>query len=396
MRWTDLAANDQLLYFTSPSHSHDGRWIILLSDRGGEYNLWALDMRDNTMRRISHNCEGWLRSYVYFDGHHDARGLSRAGISFDAQRNRLYYIQGNRIICAEIETGEQHDVATLPSGEVTAFTDVSRCGKYLCVPTIHHAAFDEAEEPMQIGRTADALGIRSTVRIFETATGHEKILFSEPGWVSHVQFRPTDAQQILYNHEWCDFGATRRMWWWNGYTSRRLRPADALVDARGTATHEVWRQDGQCLIYHGHYFITDEPTPVQRTRQLYHQQPYIGRCFPDGDFREEIALDTGCHLYGHFMPNSTGECVVSDGYFEADEVCREKSHAGGLKARWITLFHLDWETLTARAQPLCRHDSSWSSQDAHPHPIFSHDAQSVWFTSDREGKRAIYQVDART
>ena len=52
-RWTDLSSNDQLLYFTSPSHTADGAKVIFLSDRGGEYNIWSLDLRDGTRRRIS-------------------------------------------------------------------------------------------------------------------------------------------------------------------------------------------------------------------------------------------------------------------------------------------------------------------------------------------------------
>jgi hypothetical protein len=53
---------------------------------------------------------------------------------------------------------------------------------------------------------------------------------------------------------------------------------------------------------------------------------------------------------------------------------------------------VDWRAQRYDWQPLCRHGSSWKSQDAHPHPIFNHAADAVCFTSDRTGKRAVYRV----
>jgi Tol biopolymer transport system component len=44
--------------------------------------------------------------------------------------------------------------------------------------------------------------------------------------------------------------------------------------------------------------------------------------------------------------------------------------------------------------PLVEHGSSWSSQDAHPHPVFDPGGRSVLFTSDRAGVRAVYRVEA--
>lgn len=402
-RWTDLAANDQLLYFTSPSLSEDGRWIAVISDRGGNYNIWALDRTESVMHRISDNHEGFLRSYVYFDGRRDNRGLARASVSFDAIRNCVYYIQGRQVMRADIDAGEAYPLLELKPDDVTAFTHVSHCGRYLCVPTIDRAPFDATLtgqqgspwRPNQVGRAADATGIRSNVRVFEVATGKEVFSWEEPGWVTHVQFRPTDPRQVLYNHEWCDFSATRRMWLWNGYQSTRLRPADDLVDPRGGAVHEVWCRDGRSLIYHGVYAINPAgPTAVQKARGIEAYMPYVGRCYPDGDFRIEIPLRPGCNAYGHFMPDPAGERVVSDGYFRRETGTAAAPVGGRERGRWITVFHLDWDALTARPEPLCRHDSSWGSQDAHPHPIFAPDGSSIWFTSDREGARAIYEVDA--
>ena len=407
IRWTDLKGNDQLLYFTSPSLSHDGRWIVLISDRGGDYNLWALEKKTGIMRRLSDNRDGYVRSYVYFDGRRDGKGFGRASVSFDPVRNRAYWIQGNLIMCADIENGRSRVVAELDPNHVTAFTHVSACGEFICVPTIDRRAFDVTLDPKpgdpwgrnRVSEAADALGIHSHVRVFRTDTGESVLTWEEPGWVTHVQFRPTDPTQILYNHEWArPFSATRRMWLWNGYQSQRLRPADDLVDPRGGAVHEVWCADGRSLIYHGTYFVPSTgPTYTQKVRGIDNGMPYVGRCYPDGDFRLEIPLRTGCADYGHFMPDHDARRVVTDGYFDqptANALSRPMARSARGKGRWITIFHLDWERLTAEPEPLCLHGSTWASQDEHPHPIFSPDGSSVWFTSDREGRRAVYEVGA--
>lgn len=406
IRWTDLGGNDQLLYFTSTSLSNDGRWILLISDRGGDYNVWALEKTTGIMRRLSDNREGYVRSYVYFDGRTDAKGLGRASVSFDPVRNQVYWIQGNLMMCSDVETGHRRIVTELDPNDVTAFTHVSACGNFICVPTIDRQAFDVTLDPKpgdpwrknRVSEAADALGIHSHVRVFRTDTGESVLTWEEPGWVTHVQFRPTDATQILYNHEWTWLSATRRMWLWQGYQSQRLRPADDLVDPRGVAVHEVWCADGRSLIYHGTYFIPPTgPTYTQRMRGIEQGMPYIGRCYPDGDFRLEIPLRTGCTDYGHFMPDASAQRVVTDGYYNqptTKTASKAMPRSAQGRGRWITLFHLDWERLTAEPQPLCLHGSTWASQDEHPHPIFSPDGSSVWFTSDREGRRAIYEVDA--
>jgi Tol biopolymer transport system component len=42
---------------------------------------------------------------------------------------------------------------------------------------------------------------------------------------------------------------------------------------------------------------------------------------------------------------------------------------------------------------MCRNGSSWKSQDEHPHPVYNHAANAVYFTSDKSGKRAVYRID---
>jgi len=45
-----------------------------------------------------------------------------------------------------------------------------------------------------------------------------------------------------------------------------------------------------------------------------------------------------------------------------------------------------------RVRRLCRHDTSWRTQNSHPHPALSPDDRWVVFTSDRGGKCQVYMA----
>ena len=46
--------------------------------------------------------------------------------------------------------------------------------------------------------------------------------------------------------------------------------------------------------------------------------------------------------------------------------------------------------------PLCKHDSDWLGQDAHPHPIYDHAGDRIFFNSRMTHTVNVYAVSART
>jgi hypothetical protein len=109
---------------------------------------------------------------------------------------------------------------------------------------------------------------------------------------------------------------------------------------------------------------------------------------PDGTRVIEIAIPTGCNRYGHFTTGAPG-VLVSDGYYAEPG---DNQYSGG---DWISRVDVDWHSKTIRWTPLCRNRSSWKSQDEHPHPIIDHAMRYAYFTSDVDGKRAIYRIPMR-
>lgn len=379
-RLTDGKAHDQLLYFTSTSLTADDRVIVFISDRAGraDPNVFARDLASGRQWQLTDNREGYLKSYVYFDGR-PFTGLGRASVSLDAERRRVFYLQGRRVCCVPVDgSSKPVTLAELPDDQVTAFTHVSHDGRWLCVPTTDNRALGDdliAQGQLQlaIDRRVREEGLSSYLNVFDTTTGRlvrrERVVGA---WITHVQFSPTDARQILYNHEWaCDSGV-RRMWLWDGKEHRPLRDERDGRSRFDWVCHEMWERDGTGVIYHGGY---RDNGPM-----------FLGRVGPDGSGRVEIALPDRFRPYGHFTSGRPG-WLVSDGYYVSEDDANP-----GQTGRWICLVRVDWRAGRVLWIPLCLSGSSWDSQDAHPHPIFDHAGTNVLYTSDAEGCRAIYRI----
>ena len=52
----------------------------------------------------------------------------------------------------------------------------------------------------------------------------------------------------------------------------------------------------------------------------------------------------------------------------------------------------DWDKGTLIWIPLCKHQSDWLGQDAHPHPIYSHKGNYIFFNSRTEKDVEIFNV----
>ncbi|HTL51615.1 MAG TPA: hypothetical protein VL860_03465, partial [Planctomycetota bacterium] len=382
----DHAYNDQLLYFTSTSLSADDRTLFFISDRTGAPNLFCREIGGpapgkapaSADRQLTFNDAGFLKSYVYFDGRVN-EGLGRASVSLHAASKTLYYLQGLEIrqVREDGAARVEKTIARLPTDQVTAFTHVSNDGRFLCVPTTDARALDGytrdgAGQAYDIDARVQAEGLNSFLRVFDTATGEQVLCERVPkAWITHVQFNPADSKQIVYNHEWPSDCGIRRMWLWDGKRHLRLRPEGEGRKAADWTCHEVFDRTGRYVYYHG----------------TYHQGvSYVGRLDRKTGALVELGFPPEYKRYGHFTARGDG-LLVSDGYYQSgDETATPRQGA------WISLQKCDWAGGRLEWIPLCKHGSNWDSQDSHPHPIFSHAGDAVFFTSNKEGHRAVYRV----
>ena len=400
--------NSQLLYFTCSSLSKDDRYLFMISDQNGDPNVMVRDLESGEERILTDNHAGIMKSYVYFDCN-PGRGLSKASVCLDPERNTVYYIQDNRICSADLN-GNRRILAEVPDGRMTAFTHVSADGKRLCVPMTDGRCLDYDPETegsgldrrpvYDIDGRVQEEKLSSYLCVYDTNTGELCYEKKMPlCWITHVQFHPLDPEIIMYNHEWSSFDCgIRRIWLYDHRRDEIIRVrnegSDTLGNPRGFARkrgdwvcHEMWSDDGQSIIYHGGY----ENGPAM-----------VGKYEPASGKYWEIALPDDYNAYGHFTMDHDGN-LDCDGYFKFPEevkVVRENSTDNGpdphkKDGAYISRVLPDWENGILTWIPLCRHDSDWLGQDAHPHPIYAHSGKRIYFNS-RSGKYIkVYAVDVR-
>jgi hypothetical protein len=204
-----------------------------------------------------------------------------------------------------------------------------------------------------------------------------------------VQFNPADSELIMFNHEWPSFDCgIRRIWLYDHRNDTIVRIRKEGADSSGNTggherrgadwiCHEMWTDDGGTIIYHGGY--ADGPALVGKY-ELANQRYW------------EIALPGEYNAYGHFtMDHQKNLCC--DGYFKfPDDIktVRENSTDNGpdphkKDGEYISRVVPHWEEGRLEWIPLCKHCSDWLGQDAHPHPIYSHAGDAIYFNS-RSGK----------
>jgi oligogalacturonide lyase len=393
-------ANEQLLYFTSSSLAADDSILWFISDRTGDPNIFRRNLITGEERQLSRNRAGFLKSYVYFNGN-PGRGLGLASISTDCRRNRVFFLQDCDLCVAEPD-GALTILNQIPPDQVTAFTHVSADGKLICVPTTDARALETdtfvndspsyrlggaakqnevitGKPDYDIDERVRSENLNSYLRIFDTATGAAVLCEKVPrAWITHVQFSPVDSRVILYNHEWAADCSIRRLWLWNGKEHIRLRTESGARCKTDWVCHEMWQADGQFIIYHGKFADGNA---------------FVGRVSPAGGDNIEIRLPVEYERYGHFTAgNLHNNRLVSDGYFHPSGAPANSNWGG----EWISLQVVDWENQNMQWFPLCEHKSFWDCQDSHPHPIFDHRDGNVYFTSNRDGKRAVFRINVFT
>ncbi len=287
-----ITADDSILVFISDRDSR----IAKASDPAAIVNRYALERASGRGRRLTDNEDGYLRSYVYFEGLL-YRGLRLASSCLHAASGDVYYLQGRAIRCVNAYSGTRRTLAELLDDQLTGFTHVSDDNTRLCIPTIHESAFVDIHA---IDTTVQRLGLSSYLRIVDAATGVQVAdLPIARSWVTHVQFRPGSNSEILYNHEWPADCGVRRLWLWDGMQSRALRDVgrdpDGSVRSRADwVCHEVWTRKGAWILYHGTYGDHNAG------------RSFVGRVRPDEESeRVEVPFAPHYRRYWHFVPGET-------------------------------------------------------------------------------------------
>ena len=376
VQWTNSPQKDQHLYFTSPSVTADDRWLLIISQRTGHPNLFAIDRTTGELHQISDNCAGLLHAYVYPYG--GDSGLSKASPSLDAHSRTIVWVQDHAVWTAKAGDDDEREparrVIDLPGDPkmVSGFTHISAGGRLACVPVAAPEAFQEMTES-QGGQMRAAFkafneqGLESLILVVDLQR-HEIIdELSMPFWVTHVLFSAADPSRIVFNQEGGGI-VSQRTWCWqraasgvpsNKVGGRPLYPQPASE----WMSHENYDPTGEFIIAHGGKRSGKEGD----IGAIAHQEIWFDKRDYDGKLLGRYTTEG--KRTGHAVMGTDGVTVVMD----------PKEYI------WT------WNMETGATQILCEHGSSAREQDCHVHPVMTPNGKGVTFTSDRDGVANVYE-----
>ena len=378
-RVTSAQYDDMVLYFTSNSLSADDRKIVFIRTIDECNNLYIMDLFSGEETQITYFTDTCPRKLsIHNFRQYDFNVMVVGTVYYHAKTGFLYFLKGRKLYRYNLN-GNGRVLASLPEKTSMGCAHVNEAGTKFLISAIDDRCFDtyDGSDGSVIDARVQQLNLSSRLLVYDTETGTQ--LLDEPvhnGWVTHVQFNPLDDTIIMYNHEWPSDCGIRRIWVFDGKRHIQVRTEGEGRSRKDWACHEMWERTTGNLIYHGGYASGI---------------CYIGRIayhnFPDmHDYSiTEIPFPKEHVKYGHFTVSNT-DLLVTDGYYQEEG---EKANWAG---EWITVLKPDWTKKDIEWIPLCRHKSNWDCQESHPHPVFNHAANVVYFTSNKEGKRAVYSV----
>jgi oligogalacturonide lyase len=346
-------------YFYQKCFTNDGGKLIFGGEFDGCFNIWMLDLASGMARQLT-----------------EGPGDNYHGAYLSPDDHFLFYTKGGREHRrVNLATLEEQVIYAVPEGWRGAGTWVpnTTCTK---IAGMEMVAEDQATSGSGWDRFRRQFEIQPRERLIsiDIESRQAEIVFAQKRYMGHPMYRPFDDNTMGFCHEGPHDLVDARMWLINadGSHLRRVKahaPGEACM-------HEFWVPDGSKLIY------------VSYTKG--DQERYIWAADP-------VTLENECLMpmppCAHLMSNFDGSLIVGDGAGQLGDVSDKDGHAFEADP-WIHLF--DMKARTHRK--ICRHDTSWSeykgnTQATHPHPSFTPDEKRVLFSSDIDGKPALYLAD---
>ena len=351
-RLTSLRTNSNHLYFTNNCFFDGGRSLVFSSDRSGVPNLYTLELQSGEIEQITDLPD---------PGYPNGNGLQLTFVH-DETATAVFFC-GRRLFAIDVRSKVSRVIYEVPTGYNNHIVSIGADGKYAYTSVFEDVSARRKEATLQ--GTFDCHPHSMIMKIAIDGSGAECI-FEENNFIAHANASPTDPDKLTFCHEgfwdkvdhrlWAMDIAERRVW--------KLHPC-AEREAIG---HEYWFADGKRLGYHG----VRECWRDGLTDEDLHGRVQLGAVNFDGteDRSYEFPFHTG-HIF------STDESlIVGD---------------GDRRGMYLRLWSLG-EDGYEQPRALCKHRSSFKSQECHVHPRITPDKKYVLYTSDESGYNQLYLV----
>ncbi|MDB6169175.1 MAG: hypothetical protein JWM88_2039 [Verrucomicrobia bacterium] len=404
------SANCQLLYFTTDSVTADGAILAAITSGFSRHpegaSLARIDRGTGGMEPLAIFPGPAMQAYPYFarpraadpredylfNGTVATHGLNKSSPCLHAASGNLFFVWGrekgrSQLDCVNVRDGRRRAVCEIPPDRCVGYTHLDARGERVLLSLMDRRVLEFGagrKGNREVSELHAKFGLTTRIVEVEVATGKMAVRWEEPAWVTHVQYHPQRPEVVLFNHEWTWPLGTERIWLkTDGAEAVRVRPAGRATRFRvapdpglDDVAHEVWQEDGEAVIYHGARWDAGE-----------YPEQFVGRASldPTQPLREISIPRERPSFYGHFFPSRRGDFVITDAL----------ANEAGMKQRkgnLISRLNMDWENGAMEVVTLCESNTSWHTQDNHPHPVLSRDQSEVLFTSDFSGVRRIYSV----
>lgn len=354
LQLTDNSGDTSHLYFTKSIIDCENRYILLNSNRTGASQLYTFRFADGQMVQIT-----------------DEEQVVPFSSVLDAWNHVVYYFAGRTLKRVLLDTLEVEELMEIPAGFRPSDLSIDNSGRYLAFSYVEELEFStQTDQIYSTHRESFFRRPLSVVIRYDIVKKAPLVVWGEHEFISHVNISPTDPNVILFCHEG-PWHLVHRMW-----TARidhdRVYP---LIDQKVglekigheffTASGRVGAQYssrerlGEEFIRHGDIFVNTDGSDERR-----YYYPYSRSMHVQMNYGENMGVGDRAHIRREMKDKSSYMSLLR---YEGNQV------EVGL---------------------LCAHGSSFRSQMAHPHPLFTRDDRHIIYSSDLGGRNNVYMVRA--
>ncbi|MBL0807253.1 PD40 domain-containing protein [Klebsiella oxytoca] len=342
-------------YFYQKCFFNDGSNLLFAGEFDGNWNYYLLDLAKAEAVQLT-----------------EGAGDNTFGGFLSPDDKSLYYVKNDRTLLeVNLTTLQEREVYRVADDWVGYGTWVanSDCTKLVGIE-IAKSDWTPLND-WQIFHDFFHKGPHCRLLRVDLQTGESSVIHEEKKWLGHPIYRPFDDHTVAFCHEGPHDLVDARMWMVNedGSNVRKVKE-----HAEGeSCTHEFWVPNGSALVYVSYL-------KGQQGRTIYSFNPDTG-------VNEAVMQMPAC---SHLMSNFDGTLLVGDGSGTPVDV---KDTSGYTIDNDPYLYAFD---VAKQAYfRVARHDTSWatvanSRQVTHPHPSFTPDDSAILFSSDKDGKPAVY------
>lgn len=342
-------------YFYQKCFTNDGNKLLFAGEFDGNWNYYLLDISAAEAVQLT-----------------EGTGDNTFGGFLSPDDKSLYYVKNERTLLeVNLETLVEREVYNVPADWVGYGTWVANSD---CTKLVGIEISKDDWVPLndwKIFHDFFHKGPNCRLLRVDLQTGESAVIHQEKNWLGHPIYRPFDDNTVAFCHEGPHDLVDARMWMVNedGSNVRKVKE-----HAEGeSCTHEFWVPNGSSLMYVSYL-------KGQQGRTIYSYNP-------DNGENTEVMQMPAC---SHLMSNFDGTLLVGDGSGTPVDV---KDTSGYTIDNDPYLYAFD---IAKKAYfRVARHDTSWatfanSRQVTHPHPSFTPDDSAILFSSDKDGKPALY------